>query len=210
MLRVAVARVGPLSKADTSMASRELLRGLLQSATGVHASAWQVSAPRHGSPVAAVTTDGPAGPVHVSLSHRLEWVAAAVSDAPVGIDVECERPPRSDATERALLMLSPLELSAWTALPPSAREHALLTAWTAKEAWFKASPPGLAPWDFRRIAVRACPPDDPATNVRTWSAPPVHVALCGADAQALASARCDGLMASTASSWHVHRVFSAN
>jgi 4'-phosphopantetheinyl transferase len=210
MLRVAVARVGPSSKAGASTASRELLRGLLQAATGVHASAWQVSAPRHGAPVVAVTTGGLAGPVHVSLSHRLGWVAAAVSDAPVGIDVESERPPRSEPTERALLMLSPIELSAWTALPPSARERALLTAWTAKEAWFKADPPGLAPWDFRRIAVRACPPDDPATNVRTWTASPVNVALCGADVQALASAHCDGLVASSASSWHVHRVFSAD
>ena len=193
-------------------ASRALLRELLQAATGVPAGAWDVSAPAGSAPTARATRGEAASTaIHVSLSHRLGWVAAAVADAPVGVDIECERPPRSDPAERAALMLSPAERLAWDELAPDAREPALLACWTAKEAWFKASPPGAAPWDFRHVAARACAPDSEQANVRTWSAPPLHVALCCADARALSDARCAGLAPDAAtSSWFVHRVAAAD
>ena len=188
-------------------ASRQLLRALLQAATGVPEADWEVSAQAGVAPGARALASRE---VHVSLSHRLGWVAAAVSDAPVGVDIECDRAPRSEARERAVLMLSPGELVAWQGPPASAQETALLTRWTAKEAWFKASPPESAPWDFRRIAARACPPGDPGANVRTWTSPPVHLALCFPDAQALAKIECDMPAAAASSFWHVHRVDSAN
>lgn len=192
-------------------ASRALLRELLQAATGVPAGAWDVSAQAGSAPMAHATRcDLAPAAVHVSLSHRLDWVAAAVADAPVGVDLECEQPPRSDPGERAALMLAPAEHVAWNDLAPDAREAALLSRWTAKEAWFKASPPESAPWDFRRIAARACPPGDPGANVRTWTSPPVHLALCFPDAQALAKIECDMPAAAASSFWHVHRVDSAN
>ena len=188
------------------VASRGLLRELLRAATGVPEAAWDISAQAGVAPVArAPASDG----VHVSLSHRLGWIAAAVSDAPVGVDIECERPPRSAAAERAMLMLSPAELADWRSVPAAAQEAALLACWTAKEAWFKASAPGTAPWDFRRIAARACRPGDPGANVRTWMLPSVHVALCSTDAQALAVVECELPAGASSSSWHVHRVASA-
>ena len=235
MLRLAVARVtAPPAGVEASMpawlggserqrwtqlesrarapfaASRALLRELLQGATGVPAGAWDVSAQAGAAPVARAARELDASAtIHVSLSHRLGWVAAAVADAPVGVDIECERPPRSDPAERAALMLSPSERLAWEELAPGAREPALLALWTAKEAWFKASPPGAAPWDFRRVAVRASTPAQ--ANVRRWSAPPLHVALCCADARALSDARCAGLAPDAAtSSWFVHRVAAAD
>ena len=186
------------------VASRALLRGLLRAATGVPEAAWDVSAEPGLAPFARTTAPSA---LHVSLSHRLGWVAAAVGDAPVGVDIECERPARSDVGERAALMLAPAELQDWQALPPEALERALLTRWTAKEAWFKASPPDAAPWDFRRIAARACARASQDANVRTWAAPPVHVALCCPDASALANVDCEGLASATThdSFWHVHR-----
>ena len=185
------------------VASRALLRGLLRAATGVPEAAWDVSAEPGLAPFAR--TAAPCA-LHVSLSHRLGWVAAAVGDAPVGVDIECERPARSDVGERAALMLAPAELQDWQALPPEALERASLTRWTAKEAWFKASPPDAAPWDFRRIAARACERAGQDANVRTWAAPPVHVALCCPDASALANVDCEGLAFATThdSFWHVH------
>ncbi len=235
MLRVAVARVtAPPSGGEAPMptwlggserqrwaqlaprarvpfaAARALLRELLHGATGVPADAWDVSAQSGAAPVARASREPDASAtIHVSLSHRLGWVAAAVADAPVGVDLECERPPRSDPVERAALMLSRAERLAWDALAPEARESALLTRWTAKEAWFKASPPGAAPWDFRQLAARACAPA--RANVRTWAAAPLHVALCCADARALVDARCAGLAPDAAtSSWFVHRVAAAD
>jgi phosphopantetheinyl transferase len=216
MLRVAVARVAPSpDDGDAAVpgwlgdserrrwstlpaparrafvASRGLLRELLQAATGVPAAAWDVCAEAGSAPVA--TSPAAPGAVHVSLSHRLGWVAAAVADRAVGVDVECDRPVRSDVDERATLMLSPRELVDWPTVPAGEREAALLARWTAKEAWFKARPPQAAPWDFRRVHARACALADARANVRTWRAAPVHVALCCGDAAALAQARCDGL-----------------
>jgi len=226
MLRVAVARIhaGPAAGDDVAprwmgeserqrwvdlapaarrefAGSRALLRELLRAATGVPGQSWDVSALPGRVPVAR-TAHGDIA-VHVSLSHRLGWVAAAVADLPVGIDVECERPARTDPGERAALMLSPAELPPWNALAADEREAALLTRWTAKEAWFKASPPAAAPWDFRRVAASGCAPAD--ANVRTWAVPQLQVALCCADAQALAAAACEGLPAAAHTSfWRVH------
>jgi 4'-phosphopantetheinyl transferase len=185
-------------------ASRALLRELLRAATGVPDDGWDVSALPGTAPVARSLRGDIA--VHVSLSHRLGWVAAAVADVPVGVDVECERPARSNPAERAQLMLSPAELAAWRAWPPDDLEAALLARWTAKEAWFKASPPESAPWDFRRVAARACAPADAGANVRTWAAPPLHVAVCCPDPLALAVVDCDGPLPTVArtSFWHVH------
>jgi len=174
------------------VASRALLRELLEAGTGVAGEAWRVSAEAGQAPVA--TSEDPAAPaMHVSLSHRLGWVAAAVCDTPVGIDLECDRPPRSDPHERALLMLAPEELDHWRLVPADEREDALLAYWTAKEAWFKAAPPPSAPWDFRRVQAGPCEPAGARANVRTWRARPVHLALACANARALATACCEGL-----------------
>ena len=70
---------------------------------------------------------------------------------------------------------------------------------TVVETW------GSAP---RPVGARA----DAQANVRTWAAPPLHVALCSADASALAGAHCEGLALAAAhdSFWHVHRAVFAN
>jgi 4'-phosphopantetheinyl transferase len=166
--------------------SRRLLRSLLRMWSGAADDAWTISADAGTAPIVR----GPHS-VSASISHRLGWVAAAVSDAAVGVDVEVLRPPRSDASERAALMLAPAELEEWNALPAERREPALLTAWTAKEAWFKAVGDGGAPWDFRKVIARSCAPA--GANVRTWSAPPLHVAVCSASADDLAHAECAGI-----------------
>ncbi len=178
------------------VASRALLRELLASATGV--ADWDVTAEAGVAPAARAA--GHAGAIHASLSHRLGWVAAAVADTAVGIDVECDRPARGDPHERAALMLAPEETAAWGAVAAADREHALLARWTAKEAWFKAQPPQSAPWDFRRVHARAGDARDARANVRAWRAPGVHVAVC-CEPAALADVGCDGMPADSVESW---------
>jgi phosphopantetheinyl transferase len=176
------------------VASRALTRQLLAEATGVSAVRWNLSAPAGRAPEASVLEDGPGAPAsapRVSLAHRLGWVVAAVADGDVGVDIECERPVRSSPAERAAVMLTPDEIAEWRRLPEAEREPALLRAWVAKEAWFKAVPAGTAPWDFRHVHVRACPPEK--ANVRVWSARPLWVAVCREDAEALAAVDCAGL-----------------
>lgn len=191
------------------VASRALLRALLEAATEVPAAAWELAAEAGAAP--APRASGVAeNAIHASLSHRLGWVAAAVADRPVGVDIECERPPRSDARERAALLLSPAELAHWQALPAAEREGALLTRWTLKEAWYKASPPEAAPWDFRQVVALACAPGQ--ANARAWTAPPLHVALCCEDPDALAEVACEGLdeAAVRTSFWRIERAAPVN
>jgi phosphopantetheinyl transferase len=189
------------------VASRALLRRQLEAATGIEAARWEVSAQPGCEPVARLReADDAVRPPTVSLSHRLEWVAAATADpalGAIGVDVECRRPSRSSAEDRAALMLSADELAAWQRLPGDEREPALLRAWVAKEAWYKAMPAGAVPWDFRRVAGAAC--DAARANVRVWQAGPLFVALCCHDAGALAGARCEGLPDGgvAESSWHI-------
>jgi phosphopantetheinyl transferase len=180
------------------IAGRALLRRVLEGATGFPPEAWSVSADAGRAPLVR----GPSH-VHASLSHRLGWVAAAVSDSPVGIDVECLRPGRSTPHERACLMLASEELPAWNALRPAARESALLERWTAKEAWFKAAPVQDAAWDFRRVVASAC--EAARANVRVWLAPPLYVAVCSHHPGALAEAQCEALPGAHEAStfWHV-------
>ena len=177
------------------VASRLLLRRLLERSTGVAASCWDLSAQSGCPPVACVRGACALAPAPaVSLSHRLDWVAAATMEAgggAVGVDVECRRASRSAAPDRAALMLSADELADWRRLPAAEAESALLRAWVAKEAWFKATPAGVAPWDFRGLAARACAPAQ--ANVRVWQAGQVFVGLCCGDAQALARFACEGL-----------------
>ena len=168
------------------VAGRQLLRAVLAQATGLADGHWDIEAPDDAAPLVR----GPVR-VHASVSHRLGWVAAAVSDAVVGVDLEVARNARGDLAGRAALMLAPDELVAWHALSEDRREPALLAAWTAKEAWFKASEAGAVPRDFRRVGARPC--DAARANVRAWTAGPLHVALCSRDAAALARVACDGL-----------------
>jgi phosphopantetheinyl transferase len=184
------------------VACRALLRQLLEAVTGIPARDWTVSAvagraPHAGGP--GLATPAP----RVSLSHRLGWVAAAVSESAVGIDIEVARPARSEVAERAALMLASVELARWNTLAAERREAALLTAWTAKEAWFKASPAGDAAWDFRQVVAHPCAPAQ--ANVRAWEAPPLHVAVCSGDARELAEAECAGLAAAASTFWRVAR-----
>jgi phosphopantetheinyl transferase len=197
-----------LSAASRSefVASRALLRELLQQATGVPASSWDISAEAGVAPLARPFQAGaPVVAPSVSLSHRLGWVAAAVAGVGVrvGVDMECDRAARSDPAERAALMLAPAEFPAWEGLAADQREPDLLARWTAKEAWYKASPPATAAWDFRQVVARACAPE--RANVRVWRSSPLHVAVSCADARALAEAQCDGLpgAAAAGSFWHV-------
>ncbi len=194
-------RLNPGAQAAFS-AGRSMVRELLESATGIPARDWCVTAepgcePRASAP--GLATPAP----RVSLSHRLGWVAAAIAGTAIGVDVECIRASRSDPGERAALILALEERPAWDALPPVERESALLTRWTAKEAWFKAAQSPDSAWDFRRVVARPCAPD--RSNVRVWIESTLHLALCCADARALADVGFEGVdpVASSCTFWHV-------
>lgn len=75
----------------------------------------------------------------LSLSHAQDAVAVAISDAPVGVDIEGYRTPRTDRL--AARVLSERELADFEKAPK--RDEFLLQKWTAKEAIFKKGGDGV-------------------------------------------------------------------
>ncbi|MHA6203844.1 4'-phosphopantetheinyl transferase family protein [Dyella soli] len=82
-------------------------------------------------------------PHATSLSHSGSHVAIAVGIArTLGIDIE-QSPPHIALHGIAQILCSPAEAAALEAMPAAAREHALLSLWTRKEALLKAFGIGL-------------------------------------------------------------------
>ncbi len=78
--------------------------------------------------------------VHFSLSHSRTWVVCAVSDHPVGVDIQQCRSGRSGVAER---FFHPDEVRYLSSLPPDERETAFYTLWALKESYVKADGRGL-------------------------------------------------------------------
>ena len=194
------------------VASRRLLRDALAEATGLPADGWQVSAEAGSAPLASRLDSERGVAPPISIAHCPGWVAVAVGaddGGAIGVDIECDRPSRSDPADRAPLVMQGEELVRWQALAASECEAALLRAWVAREAWFKAAGAG-APWDFRRLVCEPCDAAD--ANVRVWESGTLHVALCARDAGALAAASCVGWPQASdvrESSWRVSVLASA-
>lgn len=95
----------------------------------------------HGRPSLDVDGDPP---LHFNWSHGSDHAAIALARHVVpGIDLETVR-PRENALELARRFFHPAESAALAALPVSARTHAFLQLWTAKEAVLKATGRGIA------------------------------------------------------------------
>lgn len=91
-----------------------------------------------------------------SLSHSADAALIAVSDVPVGVDVErVRRIARSAAIARRIL--HPDTVATLQTLPPSLHEAAFVDAWTQREAHVKAVGGGL----FRTADVLPFEPEQP-------------------------------------------------
>ena len=74
-----------------------------------------------------------------SLSHSGKWVACAVGESPLGVDIESPRCTLAMARR----FFHPGEVAAVEALPPPEQPDALCRLWVAKEAFLKAEGLGL-------------------------------------------------------------------
>lgn len=117
----------------------------------------------------------PAAEPRLSLSHTRGLAAVALcADADIGVDLERMRGARH-LESVAVGALAPEELREWRNLPASAREKALLVAWTRKEAVLKALGSGLA-GGLRSVVL------DPGGTLRslpTWAGYPAGWTLAG-------------------------------
>jgi 4'-phosphopantetheinyl transferase len=135
------------------IAGRWLLRSALAALTGAEPQSLELRAAAHGK--LFLTGHERSGPCF-NLTHSGDLAAVAlVRDRRVGIDIEAARA----LTDRALLarrILGARERTWFETLPESAREAALLAAWTRKEAVLKAMGTGISD-GLRSVEM---PPDD--------------------------------------------------
>lgn len=116
--------------------------------------------------------------LYFSLSHTEGMVAAAVSDAPVGLDMENIRVFREKFSHRIPSFLQKIAAETEQDIPPD--PDAALSLWTAKESIFKLH--GTGKFVPEKISVR-----DAAVKTCRLSLPePAILSLCGENA---ASAR---------------------
>ena len=78
--------------------------------------------------------------IHFSLSHSGDWAVCALSDHPVGVDIERCEPGRRDIASR---FFHREEVRYLNTVLPSARDDAFYKLWTLKESFVKSTGRGL-------------------------------------------------------------------
>lgn len=120
---------------------------------------------------------GEALPLHVSLSHSGDWLALALAEVPVGIDLEVPRRER-DWDALARFVFAPEECRRMqAATSDAARAGVFHQLWALKEAHAKRSGAGLG----ARVARTVCAHPAQTAEAEAWSWP------CGDGALALAA-----------------------
>ena len=133
------------ARREQYIAGHWLVRELLARAFGGEPAQWQLLERKSNPPQVM----GQLKNLRVSISHSQNWIAAAVANVSIGIDLE-QRPRRLDASiERLLLNAdeSPGQLDA----------DALLQRWVAKEAWIKSRSESALPERLRQLHLQAAP-----------------------------------------------------
>ncbi len=113
--------------------ARARLRQILSGYLGIAPRSIEISLGVHGKP----QVKG----LEFNVSHSENLAVYAVSQQPVGIDIEYLR-----SIEMAGLVqrfFAPSEVSSWQQLPPEQQQLAFFRAWTMKEAYLKAIGTGL-------------------------------------------------------------------
>lgn len=122
-------------------------RVVLADFTGIPAMNWRLSR----APQGGLCAGSGSGRIYVSLSHSGRWVSAAVSTAPVGVDVETASRPR-DYPGMSHLCCTPDERACLNRLDTNDLTREFLRLWTLKEAWAKREGRGFDLARFRQIS----------------------------------------------------------
>lgn len=133
--RVRAERFRMSADRDAFVAAHALLRATLSELTGRATDEWRFVLGPHGKPALA-----PGLPqLQFNISHTRGWVACAVANDPVGVDVERIDREAGEVAE----VFSPREIRHLRGCAPEAFASELTRLWTLKEAFIKATGEGL-------------------------------------------------------------------
>ncbi len=142
------------------LAGRILARRLLCDALGGCAADWPLSVNAHGKPTLPNRPD-----IHVSITHSGPFVACAVGNAELGLDVELIEPRRH--TEDLIRMTcNAAELAQLDDLRDSERALHFIGIWTVKEAALKQSGEAFSVAQLSRIRWRFAQAAD--ATITSW------------------------------------------
>ena len=140
-----------------------LVRYLLQQHFDKPASAWQLIE-RTNLPPAVLGLAA----IQISISHSGDWIAAAISNSAIGIDLE-QRRARDGLLRFQHLLLAQDEA------PDSLDLDQLLQRWVAKEAWVKRHHGSALPEQLAELKLMPAGPE--LANVQLRSASAFHLAI---------------------------------
>ena len=120
--------------------------------------------------------DGNDAPLQLSISHSGDWLALAVAEAAVGVDIELPRRSR-DWDALAGFVCSPDELAYLQQQPAELKQAAFHQLWTLKEAHGKWSGEGLQPKQAQLLTAQ--PTGSAQADACTWLFAHGALAVCG-------------------------------
>lgn len=141
------------SRRDSFLAGHWQARKLAARWLGVKAARIALGNFADGRP--AVQCDGKPVPLSLSLSHSGEWLALALGEVAVGLDVELPRRSRDlDALARSVF--SPADQHRLQAMAAEERAPAFFELWALHEARGKRSGEGMQPGTSRTFRLQSC------------------------------------------------------
>lgn len=119
-----------------SLFSELVVRRIVLERDGIHNDAIVFGANAYGKPELLYPAN-----LHFNVSHSGEWVVCAISDEPVGIDIEEIKPMDMEISRR---FFSPIEHEQLVGLPETEQVDRFYELWTLKESFVKAVGMGLS------------------------------------------------------------------
>lgn len=177
------------SRRNQYLSGHWLARGLLAQQHGGQAQDWILRE----CPSLPPTVIGHDTATYLSLSHSGDWIACALSDLPVGIDIEQRQPPRDALLRFQHLLLAEGEL------PDTLTVDELLQRWVTKEAFVKQHHGSALPDELGALRLQRVTGE--TANVRMVTTEGFHLGVAADRAAAWDADSGHSILARTM--WHV-------
>lgn len=155
------------SRMQAYVSGHWLTRQILSAQFGGAPQHWRLEE-RMNLPPAVIAAPVEMVPIELSISHSGDWIACAISDAAIGIDIE-QRQDRA-----GLLRFQELLLAVGEA-PDTVNLDELLLRWVAKEAWIKRHHGSALPEQLKALELH--PANANTANVQIISTACFHLAM---------------------------------